>query len=322
MKMLCILLIFFVQGFIFSDHYDVAVIGSGPAGLSAALVTAKEKHSTAVFLGDRPGGPLNAITCMGNWPGSIKGKGKDVIKRLFYQTKKKGAEYKNQTIASVDLSRRPFLLRAEDGSQHFAKSLIIATGALPRRLHLENGGIQGVETFVYKQDAMRFSGKTVAVVGGGIDAVKKACIIAKHAENVYLIVRESSLQKQRWKKRLRKKGKGKIEALYETEVVKIHGDGEKLTSVDLSSQRRLQVDHLVLAIGIEPNSLLVQGQVGCDERGFILLEGRSQKTSILGVFAAGTVTDPIYRQAAIAAGEGMKAGYDACRFLKITRIRD
>lgn len=299
--------------------YQVAVIGSGPAGLSAALVTAKEKASTVLFAGASLGGPLNAFTCMGNWPGSVKGKGKDVIARLFSQVEKAQVTIIKQSVVSCDFSKQPYRLYTDTGEEYHAHAVIIATGGIPNRLGVsgEEKYYRNIETSVYKSDAPRFENKRVAIVGGGIDAVKKTSIIAKSAQKVYLVVRGSSLQKQRWKKRLEKYG-DKVEILYQSQVVNILGNEEKLTHLLIQSpngEHSFELDTLILACGISPNSEWIKDQIDCDSQGYILLKDRTQKTSRSGVFAAGTITDARYRQAAISSGDGMKAGYDALEFI-------
>lgn len=301
--------------------HEVAVIGSGPAGLGAALITAKEKAVTIIFSGDVPGGPVNAVTCMGNWPGSVKGKGKDVIARLFSQVEKAGATVLAKTVIHGDFSKWPYRLYTSSNEEYVAKTVIIATGSFPNHLEVEGEEEyfhKGIETLVYKNDGHRFVNKSVAIVGGGIDAIKKASIIAKTAKKVYLIVRGKSLQKNRWKRRL-EKFKDKVEVFYHSSITKIIGNGEFLTRLELTSGNTryfIEIDSLVLACGISPNSQWICNQIDCDSQGFILLKDRSQKTNLPGVFAAGGISDPVYRQAAISSGDGMKAGYDALEFLK------
>ena len=306
-------LILFLQTLVFgSDVIPVAVIGSGPAGLSAALVTGRERIDTHVFLGSRPGGPVNAVTCLGNWPGSVKGKGHVVIERLFDQLKRFDVQLHAEEITQVDFSSIPHRLYTSEGKEYAAQTVIIATGAYPRRLNLPREDV--CETYVYKPDVSRFEGKTVAVVGSGTDAAKKARILSKAAAKVYLLVRGPQMQKPFMAEKLKKRNT--VEILYNTSVQQLVVRDEKLTHIYLSNGELLSIDSLVLAVGIIPNSSLVQGHLQLDEEGFILLEGRTQKTSVPGVFAAGNVTDPRYRQAGISAGDGMKAGYDALEFLK------
>jgi len=302
----------------------VAVIGSGPAGLSAALVTGRDRIDTHVFQGPMLGGPVNAVTCLGNWPAAVKGKGDVVMSRLLDQMEKFSVNLRNETIERVDFSDWPFRLYTTEGNEYLALTVVVATGAMPRRLGAQGETLyqNDIETYIYHADAPRFEGKTIAVVGGGLDAVKKATILAETAEKVYLLVRGDRLQRPFMKNRVETKGNGKVEILYNTTVNALEGDGEKLTHLELSTENgaeSLSVDHLVLAAGIIPNSELFEGELPLDEKGFVVVEGRSQKTSIPGVFAAGNVTDPNYRQAAISSGDGMKAGYDVVEYL--TQIR-
>ena len=331
MKLVFLILVFsatvFAQPLEMLDNVvPVAVIGSGPAGLSAALVTGKDKVHTVVFQGARPGGPLNAQTCMGNWPGSVKGKGRDVMARLFEQVQKVKVVLSNKSIVDVDFSEWPFLLKTDDGEIIHALSVVVAAGATPRYLKVsgeERFLNSGIETSLYSPDAVKLAGKRVAVVGGGIDAVKKAKIVAKQAGEVFLLVRGPQLQKPRWVKKIAAKVGDKVKIIYNTRIEAVVGDETGLTAVDVSSEGkryRLNIDALILALGIEPNTSLFADYLACDEQGFLLLEGRTQKTNIAGVVAAGTVVDGRYRQAAISSGDGMKAGYDVLEFLRTTPL--
>ncbi|NGX47422.1 MAG: Thioredoxin reductase [Chlamydiae bacterium] len=297
-----------MQIFLFGEEVvPVAIIGSGPAGLSSALVTGKKGFATHVFLGEYPGGPLNAATGIRNWPGSVPGNGKQVIERLLDQLQKFNVQMHSETIVEVDFSARPFILTTSEGITYKAQTVVIATGTAFKELDVL-GKKQGIVTYFYKSDAKRFEGLDVAVIGGGKDAVKKASLAASSARKVFLLVRGKNLEKS-------PKGKN-IEILYEAEVREILRDEEKMTGLILSGGQKLAVDHVILAAGVVPNTNLFQGQIEMDEEGFIILEGRTQKTSVLGVFAAGNVTDMHYRQAITAAGDGTKAGYDVVEFLR------
>jgi len=323
MRSLLVSLVFFLPILSFAKEpptVSVAVIGSGPGGLSAAFVTGRERIDTHLFLGEMPGGPVNAVTCLGNWPASVKGKGNVVMERLFEQVEKFSVHCHQEQIVSVDFADWPFHLYTEEGKEYRALAVVLATGAIPRKLGVQGEEIYAndVKTQVYLTNAHEFAGKRVAVVGGGLDAVKKATILAKEAELVHLLVRKGSLQKPFMKRRIETKGQGKVVVHYNTIVEALCGDGNHLAHLELledGNKQTLEIDTLVLAAGIVPNTKLVQDALEIDEQGFIVLEGRSQKTSVRGVFAAGNATDPTYRQAAISSGDGMKAGYDVIDFL-------
>ncbi|NGX39236.1 MAG: Glucosaminate ammonia-lyase [Chlamydiae bacterium] len=322
MQKILFLFLFFSCFFLTADEevLSVAVIGAGPAGLGSALVTGREQIETHIFQGGKLGGPLNAYTCLGNWPASVPGKGEVVIERLIEQVKKFGCHFHEEAITAIDFSDWPYRISTDVGKEYYAKAVILAMGSSQKRLKVkgENAYMgKGVEMYVYATSADRFSGKRVVVVGAGLDAVKKACILAKTAERVTLVVRGNQLQKPFFNVKIAKKRMGKIDVLYHAEVQEICGDAERVTHIILNGpygRRVISADALVLGIGIVPNTALVEGQVPVDGRGYILLEGRSQKTPLFGVFAAGNVSDPRYHQAAISAGDGMKAGYDAIAF--------
>ncbi|NGX46065.1 MAG: Thioredoxin reductase [Chlamydiae bacterium] len=312
--------LFLLPFFLYGETIPVVVIGSGPAGLSSALITARDRVPTTVFCGSKPGGPLNAVTCCGNWPGSVPGKGNEVLSRLFAQVKKLHVNLIEEEVVAVDFSRRPFRLITAAGKEYFAESVIIATGARQRPFTLpgeEDYWGRGIQPYLYKTDGAAIAGKKVVIVGSGLDASKKGAIAAKTAKEVTVVVRGSSMQRPFMDARL-----AKARVLYESELIALQGDGEKLTGVFVKTPRgieAIEADLLIPAIGLTPNTELFQGQIPMDAQGLIFVGGRSQKTLVPGVFAAGTAVDGVYRQAAISAGDGMKAGYDALEFLRSTK---
>jgi thioredoxin reductase (NADPH) len=305
----------------YSNLLPVAVIGSGPAGLSAAFVTAKEQFHTVVFQGPMFGGPLNNDTHIGNWPGIQEGWGKDAMNELYQQAKRVGVSFSNHTIDRVDFSTWPYKLWTEEKEEINALSVIIATGASPRHLNIpgeEEYWNKGIETYLYKKDAVRLKGKKIIVVGGGTDAMSKASFLAQQADEVYWIVRGSRLQKERWEKKLKEKALPNLKIFYNSQLKQIRGDGNKITKVIVESPSmcfELPADNVVLAAGIVPNSKIFSSYLKCEEGCYISLVGPGQQCSLEGIFAAGNVVDKHYRQAAISMGDGMKAGYDATGFL-------
>ncbi len=304
----------------------VAVIGSGPAGLSAALYTARASLYTVVFQGKTPGGQLTGTTYVENWPGTPKLLGSQLIDINKKQAEKFGALMVNDTIESVDFSSWPYALKTEDGHELFALAVVIATGANPRLLsdtkpvpgEKEYWGY-GVTTCAVC-DAPFYKGKKVVVVGGGDSAVEEAMLLSTYANEVTMLVRGASMRAApAMKDRL--KAINKIKVMYNTEITQIIGEGKAVTAVELlntkdNTKSTLAVDGVFLAIGHKPNSDIFKKYLKLDQLGYIEMHDRSQATSLPGVFAAGDVTDKVYRQAGVAAGDGIKAALDANAFLQ------
>jgi thioredoxin reductase (NADPH) len=310
-----LLLLILCPTLLLAETLPVVVIGSGPAGLSSALVTARDRVPTTLFCGPKPGGPLHATTCCGNWPGGVPGKGKEVMGRLFAQAQKLQVNFIEEEVVKVDLSRRPFRITTDRGKDYFAESLIIATGAKQRALGLPGEEeYEAIKPYLYKTDSNALEDKRVVIVGGGLDASKKAAIAAKSAKEVTVVIRGDKMQRPFMEARLKK-----ATPIYGSEVIALQGDGKQLSGVVVRTPNGTEVikaDLLIPAVGLTPNTELFAGQLPMDEQGLIMVQERSQKTLVPGVFAAGTVVDGTYRQGAISAGDGMKAGYDALNFLR------
>ena len=304
----------------------VVVIGSGPAGLSAALYAARSALYTVVFQGSKPGGQLTETTYVENWPGTPKLLGSDLIDQNRKQAEKFGALVVNDTVVSVDLSQWPFVIKTEEGAQIHALSLIIATGSNPRKLS-DTRKVPGEQAFFGYGvttcavcDAPFYKGKNVVVVGGGDSAVEEATLLTSYAKQVTMLVRGSAMRAAP-AMQARLKGSDKIKILYNTEVTEIIGDGDTVTGIRLlNSQDKqaslLEVSGVFLAIGHTPNSHLFKEYIAVDPEGYIIVGCRDQKTSLSGVFAAGDVADHVYKQAGVAAGDGIKAALDALAFLQ------
>lgn len=310
----------------------IAVIGSGPAGLSAALYTARASLYTVVFQGKTPGGQLTGTTYVENWPGTPKLLGSQLIDINRKQAEKFGALMVNDTIESVDFSSWPYALKTEDGHELFALAVIIATGANPRLLsdmkpvpgEKEYWGY-GVTTCAVC-DAPFYKGKKVIVVGGGDSAVEEAMLLSSYANEVIMLVRGATMRAApAMKERL--KAVNKIKVLYNTEITQIKGEGKAVTAVELINNKdntrfTLPIDGVFLAIGHKPNSEIFKKYLKVDQLGYIEMHDRSQSTSLSAVFAAGDVTDKVYRQAGVAAGDGIKAALDAYAFLQHNGFND
>ena len=300
---------------------NVVVIGSGPAGLTAALYAARANLSPLVIEGVEAGGQLMLTTMVENWPGFRDGiMGPDLMAELRAQALRFGAEITQGDVSSVDLSQRPFTVQVS-GKTFTAQALILATGASAKWLEL---GVdrklsgRGVSTCA-TCDGFFFKGRAVAVVGGGDTAIEEAIYLSKLATTVTVIHRRDSL---RASKVMQDKAMAtpNISFVWNTEVVDIKDavKGEVTALVLKNNQTgatsELPVDGVFIAIGHTPNTALFQGQVELEENGYIRTF-KGSRTSVPGVFAAGDVQDHVYRQAVTAAGTGCMAAIDAERWL-------
>ncbi|MCC7180035.1 MAG: thioredoxin-disulfide reductase [Acidobacteria bacterium] len=304
-----------------STDRQVIIIGSGPAGLTAALYAARANLSPLVIEGFEAGGQLMLTTMVENWPGFRDGiMGPDLMAELRAQASRFGAEIVQGDVTSVDLSKRPFTVNV-GGKAFTAQALIIATGASAKWLELgvdKKLSGRGVSTCA-TCDGFFFKGRPVAVVGGGDTALEEAIYLSKLATHVTVIHRRDTL---RASKVMQDKAMAtpNISFVWNTEVVDIKDpDKGEVTSLVLRNNltgetSELAVDGVFIAIGHTPNTSLVKGQVVLEDNGYIRTE-KGSRTSVPGVFAAGDVQDHVYRQAVTAAGSGCMAAIDAERFL-------
>lgn len=302
-----------------TDVIPVAIIGSGPAGLSAALCCARARYSTVVFQGDSPGGQLVETSYIENWPGIEKIGGSDLMEGLEKQAKEWGATCLSESITQVDFSAWPFILTTGSGDIFQALSVIIATGSTPRLLHVpgeEKYFGSGVHTCALC-DGPFYQDKEIVVVGGGDTAAEEALQLSAYAKKVTILVRGGRMRAlSEMQERITKIPS--IETIYNAEIVAIEGDDEHVTGIQIKrdgEQEFMPIDGIFLAIGRVPNSEIFKNHITCNHAGYIQLSGRSQATSVPGVFAAGEVTGHFYAQAGVAAGDGIKAALDATRFL-------
>ena len=303
----------------------LAVLGSGPAGWTAAIYAARAGLSPLVIQGIQPGGQLTTTTDVENYPGF-----RDVIQgpwlmeEMQAQAEHVGTKVVWDQIASVDLSRRPFRLTGDSGAQYFADALVIATGAqakwlgLPSEEHMKGRGASACATC----DGFFYRGKKVAVIGGGNTAVEEALYLTNHSHDVTLIHRRDTLRAEKILQD-RLFANEKIEVIWDSEVVEFVGGGdpEALVGLDLRNRRtgevsRLDVEGAFVAIGHEPATGLFKGHLDLDEDGYVRVEQGTTRTSAPGVFACGDVMDKIYRQAVTAAGTGCMAALDAQKYLE------
>ncbi|MEM3713132.1 MAG: thioredoxin-disulfide reductase [Thermoproteota archaeon] len=299
--------------------YDVIIIGSGPAGLTAAIYTSRARLKTLVIAGSSWGGQLMLTSEVENYPGFPDGiLGPDLMNNMLKQAQRFGAEIVFEDAESVDFSNRPFKIKAGDITYE-CNAIIIATGASPRELGLESERKlkgKGVSNCAVCDGAF-FKDKEVVVVGGGDSALHDALFLTKFAKKVKIVHRRNEL---RASKILQERAfeNPKIEFVWNSVVEEILGEnhvkGVRIRRVDTGEVLETPCDGVFIAIGYEPNTKIFKGQIEMDERGYIIVRDNT-KTSVEGVFAAGEVKDYRYRQAITAAGEGCQAALDAIRYL-------
>jgi len=310
-----------------SSHRKVIIIGSGPAGLTAAIYAARASLAPLVIEGepsstsDQPGGQLMLTTEIENFPGFPEGiMGPELMGNFRAQAERFGADYMTEKVTSVDFSSRPFRVRVRD-TEFTADSVIVATGAqslmleLPRENDLIGHGVSTCATC----DGFFFRGHEIAVVGGGDSAVEEASFLTKFATKVHLIVRRDQLRASRIMQD-RALSNDKIQIHWNSRVGELHGDAklEGITLVDTvtNETRPLAVTGLFVAIGHKPNTGLFTDVLEMEDSGYLLTREGSTYTNIDGVFACGDVQDHTYRQAITAAGSGCMAAMDCERWLE------
>jgi thioredoxin reductase (NADPH) len=304
--------------------HDVLIIGSGPAGYTAALYAARADLKPLVLAGSQPGGQLTITTDVENYPGFPDGiMGPEMMELFRKQAERFGAEVRYEHVSKVDFSQRPFKVWVEE-TEYQAKAVIVSTGASAKWLGLESEvtfGGHGVSACA-TCDGFFFRGKVVAVVGGGDTAMEEAHYLTKHASKVYLIHRRDEFRASKIMQE-RVLAHEKIEVIYNTVIEEIVGDyepfkkttGLKLKNMVTGDQSLLPLDGVFIAIGHKPNSDLFKGVLSMDDVGYMKVNAGSTATNIPGVFAAGDVADSVYRQAVTAAGSGCMAAIDAERWL-------
>jgi len=308
-----------------STARNVVIIGSGPAGYTAALYAGRASLNPLIFAGFQPGGQLMITTDVENFPGFPGGiMGPEMMELFRKQAERFGAEVIESEVTKIDFSERPFKVWSGDRME-LAETIIIATGAQAKWLGLESevtyGGF-GVSACA-TCDGFFFRGKTVAVVGGGDTAMEEANYLTRHADKVYLIHRRDQFRASKIMQD-RVLANPKVEVIWNTaidEIVGVQTPHKKVTGVKLRNTLTndvtdLALDGVFVAIGHKPNSDLFKGVLDMDELGYIIPEPYSSRTKIPGVFVAGDVADSVYRQAVTAAGTGCMAAIDAERFLE------
>ena len=304
-------------------HTRCLIIGSGPAGYTAGIYTGRADLKPLLYEGAQPGGQLTITTEIENFPGYPDGiSGTEMMSDLRKQALRFGTEMRQGTIEKIDLSKRPFIATDNKGEQIEAETVIISTGASARWLGLESEkkfygqGVSACATC----DGFFYKNMDVAVVGGGDTACEEASYLATLCRKVYQIVRRDELRASKAMQH-RVLNNPKIEVLWNSVTQEIVGNdmdgvvGADIKNVKTGEVKRLDIAGFFVAIGHQPNTDFLDGQVELDEAGYIKVQNPSSATNIPGVFAAGDVCDPNYRQACVAAAKGCVAGIDVERFL-------
>ena len=299
------------------------IIGGGPAGYTAAIYGARADMAPVLYEGIQPGGQLTTTTDIENFPGFENGiDGTQLMNTMKAQAVRLGADLRNGIVTSADLSERPFKVVVDGEKEILAETLIIATGAtakylgLPSETKFKGLGVSACATC----DGFFYRKKTVAVVGGGDTACEEATYLAGLCKKVYMIVRRDVLRaSEAMQERVR--NTENIEILWNCNTQEVLGDEYGVTGARLVRKDGevfdIAVDGFFLAIGHHPNSDLFREWIEVDKEGYIVTDGKTSKTNVPGVFAAGDVQDPLYRQAITAAASGCRAALDAEKFLKM-----
>ena len=305
------------------ERIKCLIIGSGPAGYTAAIYASRANLNPVVYEGGQPGGQLTTTTEIDNFPGYPQGiTGTEMMEDLKKQAERFGTQVRYGIVTKVDFSKRPFAVEIDSEKKIEADTVIIATGATAKYLGLpseEKFRGQGVSACA-TCDGFFYRKKDVAVVGGGDTACEEATYLASLCNKVYLIVRRDVLRASKAMQE-RVLNTPNIEVLWNTNTKEILGDdfgvtGAALVNSKTGEESEIKIHGFFLAIGHHPNSDVFKEYIETNNEGYIITEGKSQKTNVPGVFAAGDVQDPTYRQAIAAAGSGRRAAMDAEKFLQ------
>ena len=303
-----------------TKHLNLIIIGSGPAGLTAGIYAGRARLNTLILQGKAPGGQLMGTTYVNNWPGEVSILGPELMMKIQNHTLHTGCEFLPESVVKTDFSKKPFTIWTHRGKELSADAVIIATGSVPKMLNCpgeaEYWG-KGVTSCAVCDSAL-YQDKPVVIVGGGDSAMEYVFALAKYTDKITVVhILDKLTAAPDLQNRVSEFPTVKI--IYSSTVTEIHGADGHVTGVTIKNQisgtqSNLQTDGVFLAIGLSPNSAIVKGQLELDKQGYIKVS-RLTHTSIPGVFAAGDVIDPRYRQAISSAGSGCMAALDAERYL-------
>jgi thioredoxin reductase (NADPH) len=306
-----------------TKHARVLIIGSGPAGYTAGVYASRAMLNPVLIQGIQPGGQLTITTEVENWPGDTEVQGPDLMVRMEAHARAMGTEIISDHIQSIDLSTRPFVAQGDSGTTYTADAVILATGAqakwlgLPSEEHFKGFGVSACATC----DGFFYRGKEVVVIGGGNTAVEESLFLTNFASKVTLVHRRNELRAEKILQH-RLFNNPKVEVIWDHEVTEVVGseaprgvDGVVVRSVKSGETRTIPCAGFFVAIGHAPASELVKDQLETHHGGYVVTKPDSTATSIPGVFAAGDLTDHVYRQAVTSAGMGCMAALEAERFL-------
>jgi thioredoxin reductase (NADPH) len=307
-----------------SRIHDVVIIGSGPAGYTAAIYAARANLQPLMLVGPQPGGQLTITTEVENYPGFPEGiQGPELMQKMREQAARFGTEIVEATVESVDFAKRPFVLRTDQG-EYLAKTVIVSTGASARLLGIPSEqkffgfGVSACATC----DGFFFKGKRVMVVGGGDTALEEANFLARFCAEVVIVHRRDEMRASKIM-RERSLANPKIRFILNATVDEVLGQEAppKVASVKLRDTKtgtvsEHPIDGIFVAIGHQPNTAFLKGSLPLDAKDYVIVEPGSSRTNVPGVFAAGDVADSVYRQAVTAAGSGCQAAIDAERWLE------
>lgn len=300
--------------------HKIIVLGAGPAGLTAALYAARSNLAPLVFQGPTPGGQLMGTSLVENWPGTISIMGPELMKNMRDQALKYAADIRDETIVQANLGTYPFTLTSNTNTTYSCRSLIIATGATPKRLDCPGEATywgKGITTCAVCDGAL-YQGKKVIVVGGGDTAMEDASFMTKFTDDITVVhILDKLTASAVMQKRVLENPQIKI--IYTSTITAINGNGNHVTDVTIQNVHTKQsvqekTDAVFVAIGLKPHTAIFTGQIDLNPYGYIRVHENSH-TSVPGVFAAGDVCDDRYKQAITAAGGGCMAALDAERYL-------
>ena len=306
-----------------THHHKVLILGSGPAGLTAAVYAARANLAPTVVAGNEPGGQLTITTEVENYPGFPEGvQGPEMMEMFRKQAERFGTQFLTGNVRAIDASARPFRISLESGATHTADAIIVATGAsakwlnIPSETRFRNQGVSACATC----DGFFFRGKPLAVVGGGDTAMEEAVFLTNFATKVVVIHRRDELRASKVMQERALKNP-KIEFVWDSAVEEVLGEegkgihGLRLKNLKTGEESTLDVEGLFVAIGHHPNTDVFKGLLELDELGYIQVKPGTTYTSVEGIFASGDAADKVYRQAVTAAGTGCMAAIDAERWL-------